>query len=143
MEKAFHAFGKKTLPVDRPPHDGRTLKWEYGLRPDLLAVTNVWEQAGHLKLIAAAKGAPEAIAELCRLPKQERTELHGAVDEMAQEGMRVLGVARAPISAESRGQIRRAVSRSSSSGLSGSRIRCGRPCPPQSSSAVPQASGSS
>ena len=54
---------------------GRTLKWEYGLRPDLLAVTNVWEQAGSAELIVAAKGAPEAIAELCHLPEPERAAI--------------------------------------------------------------------
>ena len=100
MEKAFHALGKELLAGDRQPHDGWMLKWEYGLRPDLLAVTNVWEQAGHPELTVAAKGAPEVIAELCCLPKQERAEVHGAVDEMAQEGVRVLGVARASVSAE-------------------------------------------
>ena len=39
MEKAFHALGIERLPKDRPPQGGRPLKWEYGLRPDLLAVT--------------------------------------------------------------------------------------------------------
>jgi magnesium-transporting ATPase (P-type) len=39
--------------------------------------------------------APEAIAELCHLPERDRAELRRAVDQMAQEGMRVLAVARA------------------------------------------------
>jgi Ca2+-transporting ATPase len=59
MEKAFHALAAKRLGADRRPHSGRTLKWEYGLRPDLLAVTNVWEQAGSRALVVAAKGAPD------------------------------------------------------------------------------------
>jgi Ca2+-transporting ATPase len=99
MEKAFHALGTEFLPADRPPHAGRTLKWEYGLRPDLLAVTNVWEQTGSAELIVAAKGAPEAIAEFSQLPERNRAELRQAVDQMAQEGMRVLAVARASIPA--------------------------------------------
>src|SRR5439155_13579847 len=93
MEKAFHALGTERLPADHQPHSNRTLKWEYGLRPDLLAVTNVWEEAGSDELIVAAKGAPEAIAELCHVSEPELVQLRGAVDEMAHEGMRVLGVA--------------------------------------------------
>jgi Ca2+-transporting ATPase len=97
MEKAFHALGAERPPEDYPRHGGRTLKWEYGLRPDLLAVTHVYDEAGSHELIVAAKGAPEAIAELCRLPEPDRAELRTAVDQMAQEGMRVLGVARASV----------------------------------------------
>jgi len=97
MEKAFHALGAEHLPKDHPPHSGRSLKWEYGLRPDLLAVTHVYEEACSPELIVAAKGAPEAIAELCHLPERDRAELRRAVDKMAQEGMRVLAVARASV----------------------------------------------
>ncbi len=88
MEKAFYA-----LAPDDAPHRGLVLRWEYGLRPDLLAVTNVWEATERAELLAAAKGAPEAIAELCRLTDEERDRLGHAVDEIAREGMRVLGVA--------------------------------------------------
>jgi P-type Ca2+ transporter type 2C len=99
MEKAFHAFGTEHFPADHQPYRGRALKWEYGLRPDLLAVTNVWEQAGSKELIVAAKGAPETIAELCDLSEAEIARLRVTVDEMAREGMRVLGVARASVPA--------------------------------------------
>jgi Ca2+-transporting ATPase len=97
MEKAFHALGAERWPKDHPPHSDRILKWEYGLRPDLLAVTYVYEQADSSELIVAAKGAPEAIAELCQLAECDRAALRCTVDEMAQEGMRVLGVARASV----------------------------------------------
>jgi len=99
MEKAFHALGTERLPKDCPPHRGRALKWEYGLRADLLAVTYVYEEAGSSELIVAAKGAPEAIAALCQLPEGARADLCSAGDEMAQEGMRVLAVARASVPA--------------------------------------------
>jgi Ca2+-transporting ATPase len=97
MEKAFHALAAERLPKDHSPHSGLTLKWEYGLRPDLLAVTHVYEQAGSSELIVAAKGAPEAIAELCQFTERGRAEIRGAVDDMAQQGMRVLAVARATV----------------------------------------------
>ena len=45
--------------------------------------------------VVAAKGAPEAIAELCRLNADVRAELKKSVDQMAAAGLRVLGVARA------------------------------------------------
>jgi Ca2+-transporting ATPase len=99
MEKAFHALGTERLPKDRPPQGDRLLKWGYGLRPDLLAITHVYEEAGSSELIVAAKGAPEAIAELCQLSECNRAQLRRAVDEMAQEGMRVLAVARASVPA--------------------------------------------
>jgi P-type Ca2+ transporter type 2C len=97
MEKAFHALATEHLPAKKPSHSGRTLKWEYGLRPDLLAVTHVYEQDASPELIVAAKGAPEAIVELCHLPEHDRAELCRAVDQMAKEGMRVLAVARASV----------------------------------------------
>jgi Ca2+-transporting ATPase len=99
MEKAFHGLGEEALPAQSRPYLGRTLKWEYGLRPDLLAVTHVWEEPGAKMLTVAAKGAPEAIAELCRMTEPELAKMRRAVDAMAREGMRVLAVARAAISA--------------------------------------------
>ncbi len=95
MEKAFHALGAERLPARPEPQQERVLKWEYGLRPDLLAMTQVWQEAGSQSLIVAAKGAPEAIAELCRLSAAERAAITAALDAMSHRGMRVLGVARA------------------------------------------------
>ena len=97
MEKAFHALGAERLAPGPEPLEGRILKWEYGLRPDFLAVTQIWEGAGSQPLIAAAKGAPETIAELCRLGKKERDAVAAALQAMSGEGMRVLGVARAAL----------------------------------------------
>ena len=46
-------------------------------------------------IVVAAKGAPEAIAGLCRLGAADRAALTQSVDAMAAAGLRVLGVARA------------------------------------------------
>jgi Ca2+-transporting ATPase len=97
MEKAFHALGAERLAPGPGPLAGRILKWEYGLRPDFLAMTQIWEGAGSQPLIAAAKGAPETIAELCRLGKKERTAVDAALQAMSGQGMRVLGVAHAAL----------------------------------------------
>ena len=48
-------------------------------------------------LLVAAKGAPEAIAGLCRASAEELAAVKASVDAMAAEGLRVLGVARARV----------------------------------------------
>ena len=67
---------------------------QYGLRPELLAMTNVWRRRGATEGLAFTKGAPEAIGSLCRLDASKLDWLRTALDEMAREGVRVLGVAR-------------------------------------------------
>jgi Ca2+-transporting ATPase len=97
MEKAFHALGAERLAPGTGPLEGRHLEWEYGLHPGLLAMTQVWDAAGSEPLIVAAKGAPETIAELCRLDAAERAAVDAALNEMSGKGMRVLGVAGASL----------------------------------------------
>ncbi|MBL8700233.1 MAG: cation-translocating P-type ATPase [Alphaproteobacteria bacterium] len=94
MDKAFHAL----LPGQETMHrrDDRAVVRSYGLRADLLAISQVWSPpAGEAALVVAAKGAPEAIAALCRLDPAARDEVAGMADAMAADGLRVLGVARA------------------------------------------------
>ena len=62
------------------------------LRPELMAIIQVWRQAG-VDRLAAAKGAPEAIFKLCKLPGAEVARLTGVVSAFAEQGLRVLGVA--------------------------------------------------
>ena len=97
MDKAFHELGRAHLAGTGHLHAPEwKLAHAYGLRPDLLAMSQVWQSAdGGQEFVVAAKGAPEAIAELCRLGAEDRTALSMSVDAMAAEGLRVLGVARA------------------------------------------------
>jgi Ca2+-transporting ATPase len=74
---------------------GFTLARSHGLTSDLLAMTQVWTKEGVAAAMVATKGAPEAIATLCKLPPATRKRMAAAVDEMAAKGYRVLGVARA------------------------------------------------
>ncbi|SCB28886.1 Ca2+-transporting ATPase [Bradyrhizobium yuanmingense] len=93
MEKALHSFARGVL-RDGDAMDGeRTLVRTYGLRPELLAMTQVWRTAGGADLVACAKGAPEAIARLCRLNEADREAVQAAVGAMAKDGLRVLGMA--------------------------------------------------
>ena len=95
MEKAIHALAAR-LPHGTNRYGEWRLVHAYGLRPDLLAVTQVW-QAPHQEgaAIVAAKGAPEAIAILCRFDAEQLAALRRDVDAMAARGIRVLGIARA------------------------------------------------
>lgn len=70
-----------------------TLLYAYALRPDLLAMSNIWDSGDGLTI--AAKGAPAAIADLCHLAPDARDAMMAAVEAMAQNGIRVLGVATA------------------------------------------------
>ena len=72
---------------------GKLLR-RYGLQPTLLAMSHVWQDADGSRAVST-KGAPEAVGSLCRLDATGQTWLHRAVEEMAGEGMRVLGVAQA------------------------------------------------
>jgi P-type Ca2+ transporter type 2C len=88
MEKAFHALSEQARP-------GWSLTRSYGLKPDLLAVTQAWEVVGQGGYFVATKGAPEAIASLCHLAKDEFAALQAEVEQMAGSGLRVLGIAAA------------------------------------------------
>ncbi|HEV2269935.1 MAG TPA: cation-translocating P-type ATPase [Steroidobacteraceae bacterium] len=70
----------------------------YPWLPDLPALVQVWRRADGT-LIAAAKGAPEAIATLCRLDGARAQALRARVEELARRGMRVLAVATARLTA--------------------------------------------
>jgi Ca2+-transporting ATPase len=97
MERAFHTLAREGLSDDAYRHPRWKLVHAYGLRPDLLAVTQLWQaDADRPEYVVATKGAPEAIAGLCRLSVADRAALTRSIDAMASAGLRVLGVARAP-----------------------------------------------
>jgi P-type Ca2+ transporter type 2C len=91
MERAFRDLGER-LGVASDAR-GLVLIHEYPLSDALLAVVHVWRNAADTAV--AAKGAPEAIVELCRLEGASRQAVLRQVERMASQGLRVLGVARA------------------------------------------------
>ena len=97
MDKAFHDLSRARLAGTEHLHGPDwTVAHAYGLRPDLLAMSQVWQTTDRKQgAVVAAKGAPEAIAELCHLSTNDRATLRTSIDSMAAEGLRVLGVARA------------------------------------------------
>jgi Ca2+-transporting ATPase len=68
---------------------------EYPLSKDLLAMSRVFSNHDKFKKTIATKGAPEAIFDLCHLPDDKKTKFGDAVAQLASQGLRVLGVARA------------------------------------------------
>jgi len=97
MERAFHDLAREQLgETERPPGPQWKLVHTYGLRPGLLAMSQVWQSTdARQEFVIAAKGAPEAIADLCHLSASDVAALTRSMDAMAAEGLRVLGVARA------------------------------------------------
>jgi Ca2+-transporting ATPase len=95
MEKAFHDLDHQLADREHIHGPGWELAHTYGLRPDLLAMSQAWRPGGgEPGYVIAAKGAPEAIADLCHLSAADRAALTQSVEAMAADGLRVLGVAR-------------------------------------------------
>ncbi len=67
--------------------------------PELPALVQIWRRPDGA-LLAAAKGAPEAIAALCRLDAAALEAVRARVEELAQRGLRVLAVAAARLAGE-------------------------------------------
>jgi Ca2+-transporting ATPase len=95
MEKAFKKLGEDYLAKTEHLHMDWGLVKEYPLSKKLLAMSRVWRSPSGIEYVIAAKGAPEAIFELCHIDPDRQTELSKDVQAMAIEGMRVLGVASA------------------------------------------------
>jgi Ca2+-transporting ATPase len=89
MERALHEYAGELagdwlaalMPVSRS-----------GLRPGRMAIIRRWRAADGT-VCEAAKGAPEAVADLCGLPPEERRQMQQQVAAMAERGLRVLAVA--------------------------------------------------
>jgi len=95
MEKAMRVLGERTLTGTEHLHGDWELLREYSLSRELLAMSRVWRSPDGQEHVIAAKGAPEAIADLCHLSADETRALDRQVAALAARGRRVLGVARA------------------------------------------------
>jgi len=97
MEHALQELGIRTLSGTEHLHANWELVHEYSLSPELLAMSHVWHGQGETRHTVATKGAPEAVVDLCHLPVAEAEKIARAAGEMADHGLRVLGVARAEL----------------------------------------------
>lgn len=90
-------------PMDRAVHEaaaelkafGDNLLKSYPLSPELPVTTNLWKNCGSRSdaTVAFAKGAPEAVARLCRLTLEQRGKLLSQANAFAAQGLRLLAVA--------------------------------------------------
>jgi len=95
MDLAFQQLGQRYLGDTEHLHADSTLLREYPLSRRLLAVSRVWQSPDSRVRVVAAKGALAAIAQLCRFSVAELGTVRGHADKMAEEGLRILAVARA------------------------------------------------
>lgn len=95
MDIAFHRLGGELLNGGPRLHPGWQLVREYPLSSELLAMGQAWRPPGLADVVISVKGAPEAVAAICRLTKSEAEDVRRAVETMASRGLRVLGVATA------------------------------------------------
>ncbi|MGB9928144.1 MAG: cation-translocating P-type ATPase [Methanosarcina sp.] len=122
LEKEIKKSTEKFLPDHHEIHREWKLVREYPLSKNLLSISNVWKFNNSKsintgsnvndkisgneksdvnkfndtrKYVIAAKGAPEAIIDLCHLDETQKAELLLQVQQMAGKGLRLLGVAKA------------------------------------------------
>jgi P-type Ca2+ transporter type 2C len=97
MEKAITRMGDLYLKETEHIHTDWEMIKEYSLSKELLAMSRVFSFKGTQEKVIATKGAPEAIFDLCHLDNATKKRLSLAVEELAESGLRVLGVAKATI----------------------------------------------
>lgn len=98
MEQAFARLGQHFLENTEHLHRDWMLTKHYCLTPQLRAKSHVWKAVDSNIYVIGAKGAPEDIANLCHLDAIAQARIGSAVEAMAADGLRVLGVARANFS---------------------------------------------
>ena len=105
MEQAITGMAKMYLKGTEHIHKNWKMIKEYPLSKELLAMSRVFSEKNTQQQIIATKGAPEAIFDLCHLDAKEKERLAKAVEELATNGLRVLGVAKAMIKTDNLPEI--------------------------------------
>jgi len=95
MEKAVHEAGRNYLSNTEHLHPSWRLTREYPLLPELLAVSHVWRTESSGGYTVGAKGAPEAIIDLCHMNEPEARQVLEKVRQFGEARLRVIGVAKA------------------------------------------------
>ncbi|MFZ6819814.1 cation-translocating P-type ATPase [Undibacterium sp. Ji22W] len=100
MDQALHQAGDVYLKGTEHLHQEWMLLEEYPLSKELMAISRAWRSSNQqqARVLIASKGAPEAIADLCHLDANRIKQLMVQVNQMAEQGLRVLAVAKAEFS---------------------------------------------
>ncbi len=94
MDVAVHALAARHLPEQSSAESAPRVLHAYGLRSDLLAVGFALLDPATGESTVYAKGAVEAIGQLCGWRQEDRAEVESAAASLAARGVRVLAVAR-------------------------------------------------
>ena len=98
MDLAFISIGEQFLKSTEHLHAKWELEKEYPLSNQLLSVSYAWKSSAEDSFSVGAKGAPEAIIDLCHMPIEQAEYLKKIAEQMANSGLRVLGVAKSKTS---------------------------------------------
>ena len=97
IDRAFNNAAFTLLGGSEHIHPSWKLTRQYPLSPELLALSQVWHPGGEGPLPVGAKGAPEAIVDLCHLPQATREQIARRVKAHAELGLRILAVAKGKV----------------------------------------------
>ena len=100
MESAIVDIAGQLLAGTEHLHADWRLIDDYPLSPQMLTMSRVWRSPDERALLIAAKGAPEAIVDLCHLDADQSGRIASEVQAMAADGLRVLGIASATFDAD-------------------------------------------
>jgi P-type Ca2+ transporter type 2C len=89
MEVALHQAYEEAAQVDERPNYKLIHEYPIGGKPPMM--THIFENSAGKRIIAA-KGAPEALIQVSNLTKSEKQQINDAIEILAKEGYRVLGV---------------------------------------------------
>jgi len=94
MEIAIRECGINLLKGTEHLHSSWELVDDYPLTKELLAMSRVWKSQNNTDYIIAAKGAPEAIIDLCHLDDEAEQKIIQQVNKLAEKGLRILAIAK-------------------------------------------------
>ncbi|OYU82685.1 MAG: haloacid dehalogenase [Flavobacterium sp. BFFFF2] len=89
MEVALHQAYQEKISTDERPNYKLVHEYPLGGQPPMM--THVFSDSNNTRIIAA-KGAPEAIMQVAKLTEEEQKNVHTAIQQLTDEGYRVLGV---------------------------------------------------
>lgn len=95
LEKEIKKRGEEFLKGSEHIHSNWHLVREYPLSKELLALSHVFQSPNNKDFVIAAKGSPEAIADLCHFSEKKQADLLKNIKAMSDKGLRVIGVAKA------------------------------------------------
>lgn len=93
MEKAIHSALNEIEPSNYQELQNYQEIKEYPLTDELRAMAKVWKLPDKTDYLVSLKGSPEAVIKLCALNSEEIELILNQVSDLAEEGLRVLGVA--------------------------------------------------